>query len=443
MSTSLDALLAALHARGHKGIRFGLSRVRAVLEHLGVDPDGTPAIVVAGTNGKGSVSAMIEAVARRAGHRTGLYTSPHLERIHERIRLDGEPIDDDAFTEALRRVFSADAGPVAGEMSFFETLTVAAFVAFAQTPRDLVVLEVGLGGRLDATNVVRRPLATAVVTITEGRDGRDLEHADWLGADVRTIAREKAGVAKSGAPLVIGVVGEDAFGAIVEEAASRGSEPIWAVDPPGDAPIVSAIRRDGERVIFPDGSRYVLQPGLAGTHQQHNAVVAAATAHLAERSGLALRAAIEVGIAEAVWPGRLERFEVARGVTLLLDCAHNIEGARALAVFCRGALQPDQTVLLFGALSDKQYEACLEILAPLAHRRVFSPLDVAVRAAVSPQLLADRVGGIAAADVADALRRALEDASPGDTVLVTGSIYLVGAVRALIRGTRATGSIGL
>src|SRR4051794_2193757 len=208
-SPALRSRLEQIQARVPRGIVFGLERVNAALAELG-DPHLDLACVhVAGTNGKGSTSAMVESIARAAGLRTGLYTSPHLCRFAERIRLDGEPIDDDAFAAALDRVL----GGCRADLTVFESLTIAAFVAFHDAGVELAVIEVGLGGRLDATNAIRAPLCTAITSI-------GLDHTEYLGPTIADVAREKAGILKPGAPAVLGPMPEEAYRAIAAVAES-------------------------------------------------------------------------------------------------------------------------------------------------------------------------------------------------------------------------------
>ncbi len=468
MDELLRTQVTLLLARGQRGMALGLDRVEDALRALGGPHLVAPAIVVAGTNGKGSVCAMLESIARTGGLRVGLTTSPHLSRFAERIRIDGAPIADEAFAAALGRVI-ADARD---DLTFFETLTCAAFVAFAGAKVELAILEVGLGGRLDATNVVPRPLATAVVTIAEG-DGRDgaLEHAAILGGTVEAIAREKAGIFRRGVPAVIGRLGDRARGAVLEVAREVGVSDVIEVTREEAREGTTPMRLAGHGRIslgFPDGLRVVTIVGLKGAHQWDNAAVAAATAWCAGASMPALRQATTLGhgLAATTWPGRLERLiaaepvardgddavhfgsEVGSGhpaprsrVAIFLDAAHNLDGARVLAAAWRtmsiGMWRPGtdaatRTILVFGALADKAYEPLLRELAPLAHRRIYTspkgrqPAPLEALAAIAP--------GESIDDPASAMARALERSDPGDAILVAGSIYLVGEIRAHLLG---------
>ncbi len=427
MTRALDRLLEELVLRGHRGMGLGLERTVRAARALGDPQESLAVLHVAGTNGKGSTAAMLERIARAAGKRTGLYTSPHLVRFNERIQVNGSPLGDLAFEQALGRVLR----DAPSELTFFETLTLAGFVAFREAAVDVAVLEVGLGGRLDATNVVSRPVGTAIVSLTEGEGGRYLEHADYLGADVATIAREKAGILKVGVPAVLGPLPALAREAVLETADAVGAWPVWEVrGPPRPGPIE-----------LPDGVVVSLQPRLAGGHQLDNAAVAAALAWVTfDRLGLGV-AAIEAGIARAEWPGRLERIP-HEGRDVWLDSAHNLEGARALArALPELGLRPDRTTLLFGALADKPFEPVLRILAPYARARVYT-LAPGRKAAPLAEL-AQLAPGEAVAEPEAALARALEQTEPGGAVLVTGSIYLVGRIRGLLLGIRPDPAMGL
>jgi dihydrofolate synthase/folylpolyglutamate synthase len=420
---------------------LGLDRVLDALATLGSPHRELAAAHIAGSNGKGSTSAMVEAIARKAGLRTGLYTSPHLCRFAERIRIDGAPIGDDAFDHALGAVLSRGRA----DLTFFESLTLAAFVAFHEAKVDLAVLEVGLGGRLDATNVIEAPLATAVTSIS-------LEHTAILGDTIEAIAREKAGILKPLAPVVLGPLAVEADRAIAEIAGRVGASPIlrvrrggvWA---PGSLRVLwdgftTDIAGPGER----DALRVALE--LAGRHQAENAGVAVGVAHLlaARWPALDWKSAIHRGLRTARWPGRLEIIE-RDGVEIILDCAHNPEGIESLAAsmlharFGVGRRAPSRTALVFGALADKRWPDMLTALAKLAARRYYT--EPKGRAPAPLAELSLLLPGEAVPEPRAAIERALAESQPGDTVLVTGSIYLVGEVRAALLGIEADPVIAL
>jgi dihydrofolate synthase/folylpolyglutamate synthase len=389
-SASIEQALPRLYARVPLGMRLGLDAMREACARAGHPERSFAAVHVAGTNGKGSVCAMVESIARAHGLRTGLYTSPHLCRFAERIRLDGEPIDDDSLASLLDRAL--DFGP---DLSFFETATLAAFLAFRDARVDLAILEVGIGGRLDATNVIPCPRAAAITRIA-------LDHTDRLGNTVEEIAREKAGIAKPGLELILGPVSPSVRAAIDEVARSH-SATTATVGP--------------EAALFPSES-----VGLAGTHQVDNARVAAA---LGARIG-ASPAAIARGIDAARWPGRLERI-----ANCLLDGAHNPDGAEALARHLRSLPYPAERVaLVFGTLADKDWPAMLDVLAPLAGTR-FYVAPAASRPGIDPRAMSSRHAGTVVDSVEEALSLARIAAA---LCVICGSLVVVGQARAVLLG---------
>jgi dihydrofolate synthase/folylpolyglutamate synthase len=387
----LSEALQRLYARIPLGMRMGLEPMREACARTGRPEEAFPVVHVAGTNGKGSVCAMVEAISRAQGKTTGLYTSPHLCRFAERIRIDGEPVSDDALASLLERAL--DAGP---DLSFFETATLAALLAFREARVDLAVLEVGLGGRLDATNVVPLPRAAAITRIA-------LDHTDRLGTTLVEIAREKAGIAKMGLDILLGPMPDDVRGAI-------------------DA----VARQHGATITDVRDQALPAHLGLAGEHQKTNARIASV---LASRLG-ASTGAIEEGLVDVRWPGRLERIG-----DVLLDAAHNPDGAVALAGHVRSlGVPPGRLTLVFGALADKDWGPMLDTLAPLAEERVYVAPHGASRGAVDPAAMAARHPGRVSPTLEDAVRaRAGRDPSHHLTVLC-GSMVLVGEARALLLG---------
>ncbi len=353
------------------------------------------AVHVAGTNGKGSVSAMVEQIARESGMRTGLYTSPHLCRFAERIRIGGEPIDDAALDAHLSRALAHEG------LSFFETATLAAFLALRDAHVDVAVIEVGLGGRLDATNVLERPHAAAITRIA-------IDHTELLGETLEEIAREKAGIAKPGLDLVVGPSSASVRAAIALVAHAAGAT-------------VTAAENDA------DASRFLehASVGLDGAHQRDNA-------RIAYMLGRRIGASDEVcaaGIANVKWPGRLETLHTLRG-DVLLDAAHNPDGAGALArhLASLSNAEPKDTALIFGTLADKAWPEMIDSLAPHAmHRFYVTPKG---RAATDPHAIAERAPGEVASSIADAYERAR--ASGAKLVVACGSVYVVGELRAML-----------
>jgi dihydrofolate synthase/folylpolyglutamate synthase len=371
-------------------MRLGLEPMREACQRLGHPERAFPSVHVAGTNGKGSVCAMVEAIARRQGWRTGLYTSPHLCRFAERIRIDGEPIDDETLAQVLMRAL--DGGP---DLSFFETATLASFLVFQAAPVDLAIIEVGLGGRLDATNVIPTPRVAAITRIA-------LDHTDRLGSTLVDIAREKAGIAKPGLDIVLGSTPPEVRAAIDEVARAQGATICSAEE----APVPARV-------------------GLAGAHQRDNARVAAT---LGIRLG-ASAGAVEEGLKSVRWPARLERI-----AGFLLDCAHNPDGADALAGHLRSlALPSDRVALIFGTLGDKDWAPMLDALAPLANARVYVAPQGA-RPAIEPGVMCARHPGAVAASVEEAIAAAQKLAPSVRLTVIAGSMVLVGEARAQLLG---------
>jgi dihydrofolate synthase / folylpolyglutamate synthase len=384
-------------------IRLGLERMERALEALGHPERGLRVLHVAGTNGKGSTCAMAAEALRLAGHRTGLYTSPHLVRFNERIAVDGEPISDAALARRVAEVRRACPWHDAGDgdrLTYFEFATLLALLHFAAEGAGAVVLEVGLGGRHDATNVVR-PLACAVSRI-------GLDHTELLGGTLEAIAREKAGIFKPGVPAVV------------------------AHDQPPEA--MAALRGEAARRGAPFTVAPASHPGrlaLAGPHQQGNAALAAAALRLVAGRGLPVGDdAIAAGLAGARWPGRLE---LVGGV--LLDGAHNPDGAAALAA-ALPVLHPGRPVeLVLGVLADKDHERMLRALAPaLRGLHLVAPRSARARPPATYLGLARSL--VARADdhpaLGEAIACARHLAGQGGLVCVAGSLYLVGEARALL-----------
>jgi len=442
-TTYADAV-AALQARGRFGIRLGLGRTRALLRELGSPELGIRGALVGGTNGKGSVVALVSSCLAAAGRRAGDTPKPHLVTYRERLRVAGRPIDPASFADLVRQVLPA-ADRVArrhGPPTEFELVTALAFTWFARQAVDLAIVEVGLGGRLDATHAWDGGVA-AITNV-------DLDHMEWLGPTVAAIAREKAAIILSGDRAVTGVTGEAL--AIVRRRARRVGASLVEV---AQAP-VRAMDRDGIVVDLPGlaGTRV----GLLGRHQAANVAVADAVLDALGAAGIAVvpHAARRAGYAAARWPGRLELVALpgagpaGADAELLLDGAHNPAGAAALAaaldelrplLLGGGGPRPARVTLVLAIMGDKDVEGVLGALAAapsLAGARVVATqvegpraLPAAALAARWAAVAGARSGPIAvipepAAAVAEAV------AGADGPVVVAGSLYLVGAARALV-----------
>ncbi len=399
-----------------KTAKLGLERIRAVLEALGRPQDRLRFVHMAGTNGKGSTCAMIESALRAAGLRTGLFTSPHLAEPTERIRIDGRPISTDRFAGAFDRVHAVNAPE--NHTTYFETVTAMALLVFAEERAEMVVLEVGLGGRLDATNVVSPELC--VITPV------DFDHEAFLGKSLEAIAGEKAGILKPGVPAVFARQRPEAA-RVLDHRAAELSIPVartsdWQVrDLELDAR-GSRFRLTGERELR-------LTCPLAGEHQVENAVTAAVAL---ARLGIA-DSAIEAGIGRARWPGRLER--VSERPEIILDGAHNPAGARALAAYIDRFYAGRRVRLIYGAMRDKAIDEISGILFPRAQQVIVTAPQQA--RALAPEALRD-IGAHPGLRTAPTLRDALalvDDASPEDVIFVTGSLFLVAEARAVFTST--------
>jgi len=406
---NFSELKQLLFARGNFGVKLGLERMREACALLGNPERSAPVLHVAGTNGKGSTCAFAEASLREAGMRTGLYTSPHLNHFCERIRIAGEPICEERACELLEEVRGripwalGDPG-----LTFFEIVTLMAFLAFREV--DAAVIEVGLGGRLDATNVVV-PRACAISAL-------GLEHTQYLGPTLAHVAAEKAGIFKAGVPAVSAGQPREAA-EVLRRRADEMRVRLWR--PGRDYRFES---REGEAFCY-GGPQWNVraQPALAGHHQRGNAALACA---LLEASGLCEARHAEEGLRTTRWPARLEQFG-----NVYVDGAHNPHAARALAHALPPLLRGLPLRLVFGALEDKDASAMLDALGPLARSIHYCPPDSP--RALPPERLARLRPGHVHPSAAAALAAARSETG---VVLCCGSLYLAGETRALLLGER-------
>ena len=407
------------------GIKLGLERARDLLVRMGEPQRRFPSVLVAGTNGKGSTSSFLAAMAGAAGLRTGLYTSPHLESVEERLRIDGRAIDSGRLGAILEDLVGLAERETGSPPTYFEAVTLAAFRWFAEEQVDLAVLEVGLGGRLDATNLAD-PILSLITPI-------GFDHREFLGDTLAAIAREKAGILRSGRPALAWI--EDAEPAESAQTvagevgadlrfASRDTR-IESVEPHGWA---------GQRIrLATPTQEYDLETALLGDHQAKNLGLAVRAAEsLASQGFDRLDAqAIAAGAAACRWPGRLEPILLPGGRRVLLDAAHNADGATVLARFLGRLGEPVD--LLFGVLADKDYGEMLPRLAAHA-RHVVLTRPASPRAKDPAELVAllgGREGILVEPDPLHALDRAL--ALGGEVLVACGSIFLVGEIRKALR----------
>lgn len=396
-------------------INFGLENISALLARMGNPQNACPAILIGGTNGKGSTAAILDSILRQTGLKVGLYTSPHLVDVRERIRLNGKIISRREFCGILQEIKNLASEP----LTYFEVLTAAAFMYFQRQKADYAVLEVGLGGRLDATNVCC-PQVSIVTNI-------GLEHTNYLGRTLTAIAREKAGIIKKNGICVTGVTRQKVVQTL--QSVCRGKN--------------SAFYRLGADFhIYQQANGLALYQSrrkclnnleipLAGAHQLSNAALALAALEKAENSGVAVsEAAIRTGLKKIRWEGRMEI--LCQHPLFLVDGAHNPPGIHALVSTLQKDYPGRRRILIFAALTDKSVKKMLQKIAPLADVIVLPGLQT--ERAIPPRHLADILkarGGriIVAESVRRAMDRAFDLAGSGDMICAAGSLYLVGEIK--------------
>lgn len=393
------------------GMKFGLENMAALTRALDEPQAAFDSVLIAGTNGKGSVTATVDTALRLGGYRSGRYTSPHLERLEERFVIDGDEVTASTMARSVGRVRSvveallAD-GTLQASPTFFEVTTAVAFDIFREAGVDIAVLEVGLGGRLDSTNVVT-PIATAITTIA-------FDHQAQLGSTLTAIAREKAGIMRPGVPVVIGRLPAEAEAVVIETARRL------------DAPLIRAH----DVVSWPAG----LHPALPGAHQVDNAIVTLALLEaLADRGYPVPPERRRQAIETVRWPGRLERIDLP-GTRILLDAAHNPAGADALASYLRDA-QWSNAVLVFGAMADKDARGMLTALAPAVARIICTTASTsrANDASALARIAAEVAGGDRVEAIADPLTAVARARELSGRVVIAGSMFLIGPLRGILR----------
>jgi dihydrofolate synthase / folylpolyglutamate synthase len=420
--------------------KFNLENITVLMERLGRPDRAYPSVHIAGTNGKGSTAAFLEAILRDAGFRTGLNTSPHLERINERIRIGGEEISDERFAELFTRILAVieellAEGKLRAHPTYFECVTALAFEALARGRVEFAVVEVGLGGRLDATNLLT-PVVSVVTRI-------DFDHENFLGHSLREIAGEKAGILKADVPAVFAPQQPEAgevLRAKAEELRCQIVETDKAFQVIREEMQNGCVRAEIEERAT--GKRITLAPRLSGRFQLQNALnaVAAATV-LQQRNYRISDENIARGIAAAQWPGRIEKLQSNPDV--YLDGAHNPGAARELARFMEENFAGRKVYLIYAAMRDKAVDEVTGLLFPQAEEVIFT--EARTPRAISAAQLQEIAGHHAAwhsaiPDAEQALQAALAKAHPRDVIVITGSLYLVGQVRQAWRQARKVAS---
>ncbi len=408
------------------GIKFGLDNVRAILDSLGNPHQKYPSVLVAGTNGKGSVCAMLTQILSLHGFRVGLFTSPHLIRVEERVRIGNRPIAAKDFCQILTRLRERIEDLIADKTlisppTYFELMTCLGLTYFKEQKVDMAVLEVGMGGRFDATNVVD-PVVTAITTISG-------EHQKFLGESLSQIAFEKAGIIRAGIPVACGVEEREAFLTIKKRAKEL------------QAPFLSVFEKDENFFFFRENKGYKFEyrseresynfsPQLLGLHQGKNASIAVVVAEQLSKNWKKLeKIKIIRGIESCRWEGRLET--ISSQPYIIVDGAHNEEGARALETYVRDFL-PSPMILIFATMRDKNIEQIAGILFPLSRKIIITRFPY-FRAAYPEDIRArtkkfeDRL--LLEPNPKKAIDLALQIANPKDAILVTGSLYLVGEIK--------------
>ena len=411
-------------------IKLGLDSMNRFLARLDNPHRQVPCVHIGGTNGKGSVAATLLSILDRAGFRVGLYTSPHLSSVRERFRIGGQFIGRDDFTrltERIRRVLGRD------QITYFEFTTTMAMLWFAEQEVDLALLEVGMGGRLDATNVVT-PLVAVITNVS-------MDHEQYLGETLEQVAGEKAGIIKPGIPLVSGVA-DDISRTVIESRCEQLASPLHLLGRDFHGRTVQ-----GSGTWEYTGLRHVhhdLPLAMRGGYQVANASLALATLELLADHGLAAGGTdIRHGLAATRWPGRLESFTTVNGNRpgrrFLLDGAHNPAGVRALTEALQEEFSFARLILVWAAMADKDIRSTLAAVAPLAHRIIFTRPES--ERSASPEELrsllpAEQRSASHCTDSVDqALQLAVEAASDDDLICVAGSLYLVGRARQILLGS--------
>ncbi|MBW2603709.1 MAG: bifunctional folylpolyglutamate synthase/dihydrofolate synthase [Deltaproteobacteria bacterium] len=416
---SYDSCLKSLYSLRRYGIILGLDIIGNILEGVGNPQNNFNTIHVAGTNGKGSIASALSTILHKAGYKVGLYTSPHLVRFNERICINNRPVSDENVVAAYKAVKSAHHG--SREPTFFEFTTAMAFYEFGRHNVEWAVVETGMGGRLDATNIIT-PALTIITNIS-------LEHKLFLGNTISEITREKGGIIKKGTPVVTGVTQKNAISALASIAKSQ-SAPIYRFR---DA---FRIRRNKNTTFNYFGIDHVwrhIQTGLIGKHQTDNAALVLAACELLIKNNLNITLKnIKDGLEQNRWPGRLEI--VCSSPLILLDGAHNFIAARLLARYLSENLSGRNITLIIGILDDKPCKAILKDLLPLCQKVILTRPKI--DRALAPEKLYPIAQKIISdihviPDVDKAIIHAIENASPKDVICIAGSLYVVGEAKEL------------
>jgi dihydrofolate synthase / folylpolyglutamate synthase len=410
---------------------YKLQRMKALCSSMKNPQTDLRCVHIAGTKGKGSTAAMTESVLRAAGYKTGLYTSPHLETVRERIQIDGKPIserDFSAFVHVVQRTLSKQkANPRHGAFTYFELLTLMAFLAFAENQVDIAILEVGLGGRLDATNVVE-PWVVGIAPIS-------FDHQSILGITIEKITHEKCGIIKKETPVISGPQGDVAHHVIQKACRDQGAS-LWTVKK-GIQVKRSHHDMEGQRFTcrgpWKDPYEGIEIP-LVGMHQVYNAAVVLGIIESLKGQGFVVtREQVQNGMKEVRWPGRIER--VASGPTVVLDGAQNAASSQALVTALKEDFKYENLYVILGISNDKDFEGVGKNLCSIADEVIFTEADH--KRSASANFLDAYLGRLCkkrrvSKSVSEALALVQQTAQPNDLILVSGSLHLVGQARAML-----------
>ena len=412
------------------GTMLGLNRVELLMEELGNPQETMKTIHVAGTNGKGSTAAMLTNVLRQQGYRVGMYTSPHLQRYNERYLVNGVEISDEDFGTLMGEVKAACDKMVAkglGQPTIFEVVTALGFLYFAKEQVDYLVLEVGMGGRSDATNVIHHPVLSVITSIS-------LDHMEFLGDTLSKIAYEKGGIIKEGCPVVLYTQGQEVYDTICAIAEEKHSK-LYFVEEEGIHPLHQDIRGTAFDIFNEYVSYCGLRIGLLGEYQLHNAATVLLAIHALRENGVEISEdAVRKGLSTTKWSGRMEVVE--ENPTVLLDGAHNIDGIHMLAESLKLYFADKDITLLVGILGDKEYEKMMDVLLPLAKKVVLTEPNNSRKWDVDT--LTETISHYTAEihrekDIAKAYDLAKSITAKDQVLCCAGSLYLIGELYKLAR----------
>jgi dihydrofolate synthase/folylpolyglutamate synthase len=416
--TEYPDALAYLYNLEKFGIVFGLENIQWILNCIGNPHKLLKTVHIGGTNGKGSVSAMLSHVLKAAGYRVGKYTSPHLVSFTERITINEEEITEAEVADLIANIRQRleDVSP-SRPFTFFDFTTALAFEYFRKEHVDIALIEVGLGGRLDSTNVVN-PLVSIITNVA-------FDHADYLGDDILDIAREKAGIVRGGVPVVTGA--HDVPRRIIEEAGKDSGSPVYAMGRD-----FSYEKRGIQSMLYAGLSMQCdnVYVNLKGDHQLANAAIALCASELLSSYGYRVdEKVLRTALSQVAWPGRLEI--VREKPTIILDGAHNVEGVRALTSFLESQYPDKRRLVIFGAMKDKEYEKMLNELVPCVSEIILT--TISNNRALSPEFMNKCVPrAVITRDATSALNKVKSMSGEEDVIVITGSLYLVGECKAII-----------